>query len=193
MRVRTQSAERRGQTMIAAVIAVFIAIPASASLSVRRSPYNAKTVDVYIVHERFTDAVGALEMFLPKPVEIVLGSDPVITYRAREIAPEKALRALARAAKVELTSDDERYVVRNPGEPSVTIDVKDAEARVILKSMQRQCGIRNLMIDPQVQGTGTFMFNKVPCRQAFNIVLRSLGLAAQTYSNNLVSVGADPH
>ena len=70
---------------------------------------------------------------------------------------------------------------------------KDAEAREILKSMQHQCGIKNLMIDPQVQGTGTFLFNQVPCRQAFTIVLQSMGLAAQTYSHNIVSVGAAEH
>ena len=31
---------------------------------------------------------------------------------------------------------------------TVTLDVKDAEVRDILKSMQRQCGIKNLAIDP---------------------------------------------
>jgi hypothetical protein len=59
--------------------------------------------------------------------------------------------------------------------------------------MQRQCGIKNLIIDPQVQGSGTFLFNQVPCRQAFDIVLRSLGLAAQTDSDTLVSVGTGSH
>jgi type II secretory pathway component GspD/PulD (secretin) len=132
-------------------------------------------------------------MYLPKTVEMVLGEDPVVTYRAKEVSPEKALRALVAAGKLSLTSNDDQYWIRSTGEPSVTLDVKDAEAREILKSMQRQCGIKNLMIDPQVQGTGTFLFNQVPCRQAFTIVLRSMGLAAQTYSNNIVSVGAAQH
>ena len=104
------------------------------------------------------------------------------------------MRGLAAAGKVELTIEENRYWVRSPGEPTVTIDFKDAEARVILKSMQRQCGIKNLIVDPQVpQGTGTFLFTNVPCRQAFDVVLRSLGLAAETYSNSMVHVETAPH
>jgi hypothetical protein len=185
-------ADRRSR--IAGILLVaLVALPAAAAISVRRSPYNSKTIDVYVVNERVSDAIGSIEMYLPKTVEMVLGEDPVITYRAREVSPEKALRALAAAAKLSLTSNDDQYWIRSSGEPVVTLDVKDAEAREILKSMQRQCGIKNLMIDPQVQGTGTFLFNQVPCRQAFTIVLQSMGLAAQTYSNNIVSVGAAQH
>ena len=159
-------ADRRSR--IAGILVIFFAIPAAASISVRRSPYNSKTIDVYIVDEKLTDAIGAIEPYLPKRVEIVLGEDPVVTYRAKEVAPEKALRALAAVGKLTLTSNDDQYWIRSTGEPSVTLDVKDAEAREILKSMQRQCGIKNLMIDPQVQGSGTFLFNQVPCRQAFD-------------------------
>lgn len=172
---------------------VLMATPAFGSISVRRSPYNSKTIDVYIVNERVTDAIGAIEMYLPKSVEILVGDDPLVTYRAKEVSPEKALSGIASAAKVALTSDDDHYWVRSPGEPTVTLDVKDAEAHYILKTMQHQCGIKNLIIDPGVQGSGTFLFNQVPCRQAFRVVLSSMGLAAQTYSNNLVSVGEPPH
>lgn len=175
------------------VLLLLIAAPAMASISVRRSPYNAKRVDIYVVKEPLTDAIGALEMYLPRHVDMLLGNDPIVTYRAREVAPEAALRALVAAGKVELTIEEDRYWVRSPGEPTVTIDFKDAEARVILKSMQRQCGIKNLIVDPQVQGTGTFLFTNVPCRQAFDVVLRSLGLAAETYSSSMVHVETAPH
>jgi hypothetical protein len=178
---------------IAGFMAMILAAPAMASLSVRRSPYDSKLVDVYIVNERLTDAVGSLEMVLEKRVDLFIGDDPLVTYRARRVSPEQALRGIAAAAKVELLSDDERFEVRSPGEQTVTIDVKDGEARDIPKSMQRQCGIRNLLIDPQVQGTGTFLFTKVPCRRAFDVVLRTLGLAAETYSESMVSVGAAQH
>jgi len=185
-------ADRR--SLVAGAFALtLVTLPAFGSISVRRSPYNSKTIDVYIVNERASEAIGSLGRYLPKTIEMVLGNDPVITYRAKEVSPEKALRVMTTAAKLTMTSNDERYWIRSAGEPAVTLDVKDAETREILKSMQRQCGIRNLMIDPQVQGSGTFVFNQVPCRQAFGIVLRSLGLAAQTYSNNIVSVGAAEH
>jgi type II secretory pathway component GspD/PulD (secretin) len=71
---------------------------------------------------------------------------------------------------------------------TVTLDVKDAEVRDILKSMQQQCAIKNLVIDPQVQGKGTFFIRDVPCRTAFDIVLRTLGLKSVTDSNTLTAV-----
>ena len=70
---------------------------------------------------------------------------------------------------------------------SVSLDVKDGEARVILRSMQKQCGIRNMVIDPGVQGSGTFYFRDVPCEKAFPIVLRTMGLAGKM-EGNLMSV-----
>ena len=101
-----------------------------------------------------------------------------------------ALPALG-APKERVLSDDaprKTVVVR---EPTVTIDVKDAEIRPLLKTMQRQCGIKNLVIDPNVQGGGaTFLFRGVPCRQAFDVVFRTFDLTAVQYPNSVVTVGA---
>lgn len=85
-------------------------------------------------------------------------------------------------------------IVVRPAERTVTIDVKDAEARDILRSMQKQCGVKNLVFDPEVTSAmkGTFLFKGVPCRTAFSIVLKSLGLSSVTYSKSLVSVGEKP-
>ncbi len=71
---------------------------------------------------------------------------------------------------------------------TVTLDVKDAEVREILKSMQRQCGIKNLVIDPQVQGKGTFFLRDVPCPTAFDTVFRTLDLKSVIYSSSLATV-----
>ena len=77
-----------------------------------------------------------------------------------------------------------------PAKPrGVTLDVKDADVRAILKSIQKQCGIRNLVIDPGVTGSGTFLFHDVPCKVALDTVLRVNGLRAKTYSNSVVAVG----
>lgn len=69
----------------------------------------------------------------------------------------------------------------------VTLDVKDEEVHAILKSMQQQCAIKNLVIDPGVSGKGTFYFHDVPCPRAFDVVLRTMGLAAE-YSDQVVAV-----
>ncbi len=174
-------------------VLLLVASPAFASISVRRSPYAPKKIDVDIVGETLTDALGALAVYLPKRVDTLVGTDPVVTWRAKEVAPEAALRAIVKSAHAELVVEDQRYWVHNPGEPSVNLDVKDADVHEILKSMQRQCGVRNLMIDPDVQGSGTFLFTEVPCKQAFDVVLRTLGLGVQIYSNSIVHVEAHPN
>ena len=72
--------------------------------------------------------------------------------------------------------------------PAVTLDVKDEDVHVILKSMQKQCAIKNLVIDPNVSGNGTFYFTDVPCRTAFDVVLRTMGLAMVEYDDNVAAV-----
>lgn len=65
---------------------------------------------------------------------------------------------------------------------TVTLDVKDAEPKVVLKEMQKQCGIKNMILDPDVDKakTGaTFYFREVPCETAFRVVLRTYGLGKQ--------------
>lgn len=71
---------------------------------------------------------------------------------------------------------------------TVTLDVKDGEARVILKSMQKQCGIRNLILDPDVKGSGTFYFREVPCEDAFPAVLSTMGLVGHFEPNDVLQV-----
>ena len=67
-----------------------------------------------------------------------------------------------------------------PKTRTVTLDVKDAEPRDVLKDMQKQCGIRNLIIDPDVPRTSaSFYFREVPCDTAFRVVLRTYGLSTQ--------------
>ena len=100
------------------------------------------------------------------------------------------LVALPLGAATEKRLDKRAQGTSLPSERKVTIDVKDAEVKVILKDLQKQCGVRNLMIDPEVQGKGTFLFKDVPCPQAWNTVLRSLGLDSRIYANSVFTVGS---
>jgi type II secretory pathway component HofQ len=68
---------------------------------------------------------------------------------------------------------------------TMSIDVKDADVRDILGEFKRQCGIRNLIVDRDVQGKGTFMFREVPCAQAFRTIAASLGLGYEIESSYL--------
>lgn len=66
---------------------------------------------------------------------------------------------------------------------TVTLDVKDADVRLVLESMRRQCGIRNLLIDKEVQGQTTILFRDVPCTTAFKVVFRQFALTGQIAQN----------
>jgi hypothetical protein len=72
-------------------------------------------------------------------------------------------------------------------EPAVTLDVKDEDVRVILRSMQKQCGVKNLLIDRDVAGAGMVYFREVPCTTAFRTVFRQFGLAGRV-DTNIVTV-----
>jgi type II secretory pathway component GspD/PulD (secretin) len=74
-------------------------------------------------------------------------------------------------------------------ERAVTMDVKDEEVRKIMATMQKQCAVKNLVIDPDVQARGTFVFHALPCSTAFKVVFQSLGLRAVDYGNSVVTVG----
>jgi len=72
---------------------------------------------------------------------------------------------------------------------TVTLDVKDAKARDVLKSLQKQCAVKNLIVDPDVpEGSATFYFHEVPCRTAFDVVLSTYKLKAVEYSTSTVSI-----
>lgn len=169
--------------------ALLIAIPVSAAVSVKPSPDKPKAIDVSIVDEPLSVAVNALELHLEHPVQFLLSADPRVTLRAKQVKAEAALRALALGANARLTVENDRYWIRGLAEPAVTLDVKDADIRDILKSMKVQCGIRNLIVDPDVGGQGTFILNDVPCNQAFDLVFRTLGLKAEIQENSVVTVG----
>jgi len=79
-------------------------------------------------------------------------------------------------------------LARAPQQKTVTLDVKDEDVRVILKSMQQQCGIRNLILDKEVQGKGTFLFRRLPCDRAFDAVFKTMSLRAVTYGADVVNV-----
>jgi hypothetical protein len=55
--------------------------------------------------------------------------------------------------------------------------------------MQTQCGIKNLVIDKEVSGKGTFYFRDVPCDAAFRVVLRTMRLASTVEPNSVLAVG----
>lgn len=188
MRGRRRSFPPSVKPLVLALLSLLLIPAAFASVSIRRD--DKKTLDVAIVKEPLSAAVKALEIHLPQPVEMTAESDPDITFRAKHVTAVAALNAVALEAGMAVVDKGDRFVVVEPHTPGVTMDVKDTDVHVILKTMQEQCGIKNLVVDPDVHGNGTFLFHDVPCRDAFDVVFRSLGLSSVIYPNSVVTVSA---
>jgi type II secretory pathway component GspD/PulD (secretin) len=179
--------------VLAAALLFLLSSTAGAAMTVRRSTESAKLLDVTIKNEPLSVVANALGMYVPRPIVIELESDPLVSYRARDISPDAALRGVARAIGAALVLDTDVFVLRDPRVGSgVSLDVKDADVRVILRTMQKQCGIRNLVLDDNVQGAGTFLFRDVPCKAAFRTVLTSMHLSmSSSYANGLMQVSRE--
>lgn len=162
-------------------------ISVQAGVSVARSQTRPRMIDVAIAHAPLSVAVKALELYLLKPVGIESSGDPEVSFSARGVRAEAALAALALSGGVKVVEEQERTILRSAG-PLVTLDVKDAEIKVILRSLKEQCGIRNLVVAPGVTGSGTFLLRDVPCRTAFRVVFGMMGLRASYEPNSVVIV-----
>lgn len=131
----------------------------------------------------------ALELHLTQPVLVDSAADRIVSFRASRILPDTLLKSLVSQAGLDIESRGEWLVVHDPTEPTVTLDVKDAELTHILQEIKKQCGIRNLMIDPEVrEHKGTFLFYEVPCTQALVTIFASLGLSAEIEENSILTV-----
>ena len=96
-----------------------------------------------------------------------------------------AVLALASGAVAAPATDGARSGRRS----TVTLDVKNADVREVLASLKTQCGVKNLIIDPDVPASAaTFYFRDVPCESAFRIVLRTFGLTSQPPVNSVLQV-----
>lgn len=170
----------------ALIALLLLTAPAYGSVSVKRA--TPKAIDVTVVDEPLSAIIKAMAPHLSRRVQLLVSADPHITYSVRRIAADAALREIVEAAGAALTVKRNQYWIQDAPEATVTLDVKDQDIRLILKEMKQQCRVKNLVIDPGVSGSGTFMFDKLPCHTAFSVVLRTLGLAYVDYGNSVMSV-----
>lgn len=162
-------------------------------LQLKRVSSHDRRLNIVVENARLSAVVKALEFHLSQPVVVEEAAERIITFRASGMLPEALLLKLVGASDLDMESQGNWLVIRDPREPKLTLDVKDAELTVILDAVRQQCGIRNLMIDPEVrQVKGTFLFNEVPCSMALKTIFNSLGLAAQVEPNSVLNVET-PH
>lgn len=173
---------------LALVLAVLsFSLAANAAVVLRVTPAGKDRVDIRAENASLHALAGAVGMKLKVPVRVDLPDRPV-DFTASFVTPFVALSKLAQQEGLRIALQENGIVLRDAAEATVTIDVKDGDAREILQSVQSQCGIRNMIIDPDVQGQGTFLFDRVPCGVAIRTVLRTLGLAGDVMPNSVVHV-----
>ncbi|MFN2240261.1 MAG: STN domain-containing protein [Thermoanaerobaculia bacterium] len=175
---------------LGAICVAILAPPASAATpgKMRVTPHPDGTVELTLERASLRQAAGVLSLRIGVPV-MVEAPDREVSRRIARATPEEALDELVRSEGLVASREKGRIVIREGGsEPVVTIDVKDGEIASILREVATQCGIRNLVLDREVQGKGTFLFRDVPCEAAFRAIFTSMGLAADRELNSLIHV-----
>lgn len=129
--------------------------------------------------------VARLQRELDRRVLLDFEGDRMVSVHVNRATPPETLQALARAAGLTLVVSASTFTLRDASELTLTLDVKDADVRFIMREVKQQCGIKNMILDPEVKGTGTFLFDEVPCRLAIRTILASLGLGSEPYPDLL--------
>lgn len=178
--------------LLSLVPALLAAAPESVSpvLTVHKSQgmNMGGRIDVVAKRASLIAVARELEPFLGRPVSIVSTRYQTVAYQKKAVFPIEALKAVAESARLRVIDRRTDYLLTDRAEPLVTLDVKDVDVLEILKQLKVQCGIRNMLIDKDVAGKGTFLLRDLPCQQAFEIVFSSLGLSGKTFANSVVSV-----
>ncbi len=173
------------------LLLALLSLPAAAQVSVstiEASRKSAGKVNVTFIRAPLKASLARLSTAMKRPVRLD-APDRMITFHASDVEPSQALALLVERQKLKLGAEGTTVVVTDPTpEFTVTMDVTDTDIRTILKSMQRQCRVRNMVVDPEVKGSGTFLFNAVPCSIAFRTVFNSLGLSGDFEPNSVVQV-----
>lgn len=176
---------------LAAVLIVLLASVTLAAATLPLVQKSSKTkgrVDLNADNISAAALVRSLSLFLDKPVSTDF-EDRNITLHRRDLTPNDALEAIAKTARLRVSVEDHVFVLRDPNELRMSLDVKDAELPELIAAFKKQCGIRNIIVDPGVTAKGTFLFRDVPCGVAFRTVFSTLGLGAEMEPNSVMIVG----
>lgn len=131
--------------------------------------------------------LASVSMRTGRPI-LLAAADRAVTLDFTARSAGELLARIAREEGLAVRAAGDGWELRDPGTPTVTMDVVDAELGEIVSVLKKQCGIRNIIVDPGVEAKGTFLFREVPCDTAIGTIFRSLGLAAEIHSSSLVRV-----
>lgn len=156
------------------------------SVRVSQDPSNG-WIRVQSVEAPLSRVLSAIAMRVGIPF-LLAAPDRLVTLDFTARTSAEAAARIAREEGLAAEPGGAGWELRDPAEPTVTIDVVDAEVREILGIVKKQCGIRNVIVDPGVTGKGTFLFRGVPCTTALRTMFATMGLAAETHPSSVLRV-----
>jgi len=157
-------------------------------IEIRKASPQSKSIDIRF-EASLESVVKALEIHLARPVDYLVADRLIIRFARKNVAPDAVLKEIVENCGYVLIDRGTRLEIRDPDERSVTLDVQDVEVKMILDRLKEQCAIVNMIVDREVRGKGTFLFNDVPCSAAFRTVFNTFGLAGEAQSNSVILVG----
>ncbi len=143
-------------------------------------------------HETLGRVAAGLQRRTGLAIRVTENPQQVVSLRVRDGSATELVRYLAAAAGRGYSIRGGGGTIDGRAEPRVDLDVKDADVHEVLDVLRLQCGIRNLVLDPGVEGRATFLFESVPCRTALAAVLRTYSLTTQGEAGEIVSIGGRP-
>lgn len=158
------------------------------SIEIRKSAPKSTAIDIRF-QATLESVAAALAPHVGRRVDFLVDERVVIRYARTGVDPVEALREIVTKSGYQLRETESGFEIRDPDEPAVDLDVHDADVRAILGIMKQQCGVTNLVVDPDVTGKGSFLLRDVPCGAAFRTVLTSMGLEGEWQPNSVLIVG----
>ena len=163
--------------------AVFLPLVLCASVAAAGEVHIVRTggdgLRIMAIRATAEELRAALEPHLGRPLHI--GSISPVTIDHTGGDGRDLAWAVARSVGRVLAEGRDSYRVLRAEEATVTLDVQSMGSREVLREMARQCGVRNLALDPGLGNPAmTLSFEDVACRTAFEVVLRSSGWQAQS-------------
>lgn len=148
---------------------------------------TAGTADVHTRNASLSNLIRLAEM---RSGTFVNGAIPdyVVTIHLRGVPIHSLIDRIAEEVGLLLVRSPEGNHLIDPSERLVNLNVVDARLDAVVESVARQCGIRNVMIDPGLDSKGTFVLLEVPCSTALPVVFRTLGIEGELHRNSILVV-----
>lgn len=179
------------RTLLMMLLFVSLSADAATSTPVARITVDRTrgTADLHIVRASLSDVLQLASLRSGVFFEGEI-PDRSLTISMNDVPLDQLVASIADRAGLRLVEQRGRYRIVDLREPLVSLDVVEGEMRAIVASLARQCGIRNVMIDPGMEYTGTFRFEDVPCATAFRVVFESMGVRGELDAGSVLVVRA---